>query len=64
MQHHDVDQPDFGTGQKKLSIYLFGVTSCVLLTILSFWTVMSGRFERSKNLLLFTHLLLFSLWCS
>lgn len=44
--HHSAEaQPDFGTGQKKLGIYLIGFVSCVILTIISFWSVMSGAFS-------------------
>jgi len=37
---------DTGTGQKRLSIYIVGTLLCVILTILSFWTVMSAAFPR------------------
>ncbi|HEU5280565.1 MAG TPA: cytochrome o ubiquinol oxidase subunit IV [Gammaproteobacteria bacterium] len=30
---------DYGTGQKKLSIYVTGLSLCVALTLLSFWAV-------------------------
>ena len=30
----------YGTGKKKLSIYLFGMVLCVILTLISFFTVM------------------------
>jgi len=40
MQHEHV-QPDFGTGQKKLSVYITGVVLCVILTLVAFWAVMS-----------------------
>jgi len=43
-------QPDFGTGQKTLGIYIVGFISCVLLTILSFWAVMSGLFSKMEVL--------------
>jgi len=43
MEHH---QPDFGTGQKKLGIYLIGVFSCALLTLIAFWVVMSNTLEK------------------
>ncbi len=45
----DLEQPDYGTGHKKLSIYLFGVTSCVLLTVLAFWIVMSNFFSKTET---------------
>jgi len=46
MAHHELHQPDFGTGQKKLGIYVIGVVACTVLTLLSFWAVLSGIFER------------------
>lgn len=45
---HTHDTPtDYGTGQKKLRIYLIGVLLCVFLTLLSFWTVMTGSFSKA-----------------
>ena len=41
---------DYGTGQKKLSVYVIGVALCVLLTLLSFGVVMSGTFSRGQIL--------------
>ncbi len=49
MQHHDVSQPDFGTGQKKLGIYVAGVIGCAILTLIAFWAVMSGQFTRGET---------------
>jgi cytochrome o ubiquinol oxidase operon protein cyoD len=39
MNEHELNQPDYGTGEKKLSVYIFGVIACALLTIFSFWIV-------------------------
>ena len=44
--HHETSHVDFGTGQKKLSIYLIGLIICSILTIIAFWTVMSGAFSK------------------
>lgn len=44
--HHHVVQSDYGTGQKKLSIYVSGVISCAILTLIAFWVVMSGKFSK------------------
>lgn len=44
MNHHDIHESDYGTGQKKLGIYIVGVISCAILTLIAFWSVMSGRF--------------------
>lgn len=46
MDHHNLPQPDFGTGQKTLGIYIFGVICCVVLTLISFGTVMYGNLSR------------------
>jgi len=46
MNHHEVEQIDYGTGQKKLGIYVSGMIGCVILTIVSFWAVMSGKLSR------------------
>ncbi|SRR5579883_986937 len=40
------EEVDYGTGQKKLGIYLLGLVSCSLLTLLSFWVVMSERLAK------------------
>lgn len=47
--HHDVMQPDYGTGQKKLGIYVFGVALCAVLTVIAFWAVMSGSLPRGQT---------------
>lgn len=46
MKQHDSAQPDFGSGQKKLGIYTLGVIGCAILTLISFWAVMSHQFSR------------------
>jgi len=40
MEHHAATPSDFGTGKKKLSLYLVGFVSCCLLTLLSFCVVL------------------------
>lgn len=45
MEHHE-EHVDYGTGQKTLGIYLMGLLSCVVLTLIAFWTVMSSQFSR------------------
>jgi cytochrome o ubiquinol oxidase subunit IV len=35
---------DYGTGEKKLSIYLIGFFACIILTLISFWLVMYKPF--------------------
>lgn len=50
--HHDhAHQPDYGTGQKKLSIYIAGVISCIILTLVAFWAVISGALPRGHTFL-------------
>lgn len=46
MTHHDTHQPDYGTGQKTLGVYLAGVVGCTVLTLISFWIVMTGGFTK------------------
>jgi len=45
-----MNEADYGTGQKKLGMYLIGFISCSLLTLLSFWSVMSQRFSKLEVL--------------
>lgn len=44
--------PDYGTGAKKLSVYLFGTALCVILTVLPFFFVMKPFFSRTSTLAL------------
>lgn len=46
MDEYQANQPDYGTGQKKLGIYLIGFVICSILTLLSFWAVMSQEFVK------------------
>ena len=51
MHHHDIEQieqVDFGTGQKKLSIYILGIISCAILTLVSFWAVMASQLSKGQ----------------
>lgn len=47
-----MEEADYGTGKKKLGMYLFGFVSCSLLTTFSFWSVMSQRFSKIETLAL------------
>ena len=58
MEHHNMNEPDYGTGQKKLGLYLVGFISCSILTLFSFWSVMSQRFSKLEVLAI-----IFSLAC-
>lgn len=42
--------PDYGTGQKKLSIYVVGVVLCVILTLISFWVVSVEQLSHAQIL--------------
>lgn len=46
MSQHDSVSPDYGTGQKKLGIYLIGLVGCSVLTIIAFWMVMTGGYTK------------------
>lgn len=48
MNNTVVSESDFGTGQKKLSIYIAGIIGCAILTLISFWAVMSHAFARRE----------------
>jgi cytochrome o ubiquinol oxidase subunit IV len=49
---------DYGTGEKKLSTYLIGLSICVVLTLLAFWSVMHPMFDRMN-----TFIVIYSLAC-
>lgn len=36
MHDHGQHVPDFGTGEKKLSLYIWGMLICIVLTLLAF----------------------------
>lgn len=40
---------DFGTGDKKLGVYVKGLIACTVLTLLSFWAVMMGDLTRLQT---------------
>lgn len=46
MDEHQTIQPDYGMGQKNLIVYVIGFIICSILTLLSFYAVMSGNFAR------------------
>jgi len=48
MDHHESHEIDYGTGQKKLSVYLVGIVSCSILTLIAFWVVMAEKFSRGE----------------
>lgn len=48
MNNHEVSEPDYGTGQKKLSIYVAGIIGCAILTLISFGAVMSQAFSKRE----------------
>jgi len=46
MHHHEIKPSDYGTGEKKLGIYLVGLIACIVLTLIAFATVMTNQFSR------------------
>lgn len=40
MAHHKLDS-DYGTGQKTLPIYIFGLVACIILSIVPYWAAKS-----------------------
>ena len=46
MDHQQDNQPDFGTGKKKLGIYTIGFIACSILTLIAFGSVMSNQFPK------------------
>ena len=52
MEHDGQKEPDYGTGPKKPGMYWVGFISCSILTLLSFWAVMSQRFSKREVLAL------------
>lgn len=49
---HDAKQPDYGTGQKKLSIYLLGLLICSILTLLAFWVVIANPLGKHETFIM------------
>ncbi len=47
--HHHIT-PDYGTGQKKFSIYLTGFVLCIILTLIPFAAVIYGHFSHPARL--------------
>lgn len=43
MHEHEAD---FGTGEKKLGIYVLGFTLCSILTLIAFFTVMANTLPK------------------
>ncbi len=50
MAEHTHSEPDYGTGQKKLNIYVMGMVLCIVLTLLAFWAVMSQLFSTVQTI--------------
>jgi cytochrome o ubiquinol oxidase operon protein cyoD len=48
MNHQKSNQPDFGTGKKKLGIYMAGLMACIVLTLIAFGTVMVNKFPKQE----------------
>jgi cytochrome o ubiquinol oxidase operon protein cyoD len=43
---HQHNEPDFGTGKKKLGVYLLGFIMCSILTLIAFGSVMANQFPK------------------
>lgn len=52
MQHHEISQPDYGTGKKKLGVYIIGVILCSILTLVAFGTVMINVFSKPTEFII------------
>lgn len=52
MGQHQVSEPDFGTGKKKLGVYLIGFLICSLLTLIAFWAVVSATYTKRETFLI------------
>src|SRR5438132_775382 len=46
MHHHEKSLPDYGTGKKKLGIYVTGLIICSILTLIAFGAVMANTFPK------------------
>ena len=45
-----LSEQTYGTGKKKLSIYITGMSLCVVLTLISFMTVMYAMLSKTMTL--------------
>jgi len=52
MKHNEISESDYGAGEKKIGLYFIGFISCSVLTLFSFWSVMSQRFSKLEVLTL------------
>lgn len=52
MQHPIAEQQDYGTGQKKLGLYITGLIICSILTLISFWATMSLHFSKLNTFII------------
>jgi cytochrome o ubiquinol oxidase operon protein cyoD len=43
---HEINQPDFGMGKKKLEIYVMGLIICSILTLIAFGVVMKNTLPK------------------
>lgn len=42
-------EPDYGTGKKTLAVYVTGLVLCIILTLIPFAAVMSGKLSHSMT---------------
>ena len=51
MSHENHSPIDYGTGRKKLSVYLIGIVLCVVLTLIPFYLVMHSPLAQGSTLI-------------
>ena len=51
MSHTNHSSIDYGTGRKKLSVYLIGIVLCVVLTLIPFYLLMHSPLAQGTTLI-------------
>ena len=49
MEHHEAAQPDYGTGKKKLGVYVIGLIICTFLTLIAFGAMMTNQLSKQAQ---------------
>jgi cytochrome o ubiquinol oxidase operon protein cyoD len=50
MEDHGHTENDYGTGEKTFAVYLFGILTCSVLTLIAFGAVLSAKLGRMENI--------------
>lgn len=50
MDAEHIIQPDYGTGEKKFSVYVFGIFLCIILTLIPFASVIYFHLSRGATI--------------